>query len=188
MKVLKTLFAALMITSVISVEAQTKTIEGIDFPTSITIEGQKTVLNGGGLREKFGFLDLYVGALYVPSKTTDGNAVVLADENMGIRIEISSGLVTRDRFIEALEEGFENTAEGKSSPNDVELFKQYLSDEFVKGDVIELMYHAGEAVHLYKNGKERGSFAGLPFKQALFGIWLGEVPAQKSLKNEMLGK
>ena len=28
---------------------------------------------------------------------------------------------------------------------------------------------------------------GLPFKQALFSIWLGEVPAQESLKEEMLG-
>ena len=28
------------------------------------INGVSTVLNGGGLREKHGFMDLYVGALY----------------------------------------------------------------------------------------------------------------------------
>ncbi|HCX90261.1 MAG: hypothetical protein COW04_00540 [Deltaproteobacteria bacterium CG12_big_fil_rev_8_21_14_0_65_43_10] len=28
---------------------------------------------------------------------------------------------------------------------------------------------------------------GLPFKKALFGIWLCDNPAQKSLKREMLG-
>ena len=36
---------------------------------------QSTVLNGGGLREKYGFLDLYVGALYVKSNTKNANKV-----------------------------------------------------------------------------------------------------------------
>ena len=47
----------------------------------------------------------------------------------------------------------------------------------MEGDEILLNYHAGDAVYLYKNGKERGKFPGLAFKQALFGIWLGGKPA-----------
>ena len=62
-----------------------------------------------------------------------------------------------------------------------------LSDEFVEGDEILLNYHAGDAVYLYKNGKERGKFPGLAFKQALFGIWLGGKPADDDLKEGMLG-
>ena len=42
-------------------------------------------------------------------------------------------------------------------------------------------------VYLYKNGEERGSFRGLEFKQALFGIWLGGNPADDDLKEGMLG-
>ena len=56
----------------------------------------------------------------------------MADENMGIRIVIVSGLVTRERFIEALEEGFVNTTAGKSSPSDVDKFKKFLSDPFIR--------------------------------------------------------
>ena len=48
-------------------------------------------------------------------------------------------------------------------------------------------YHKGDAVYLYKNGQKRGSFKGLSFKQALFGIWLGGKPADSSLKDDMLG-
>ena len=73
----------------------------------------------------------------------------MADENMGIRIVIVSSLVTRERFIEALEEGFVNTTAGKSSPSDVDKFKKFLSDPFIEGDEIVLNYHKGEAVHLY---------------------------------------
>ena len=78
----------------------------------MNINGTSTVLNGGGLREKYGFMDLYVGALYLENKSSNDNKIIMADENMGIRIVIVSGLVTRDRFIEALEDGFENTTAG----------------------------------------------------------------------------
>ena len=40
---------------------------------------------------------------------------------------------------------------------------------------------------VYKDGKEVGMIEGLDFKKALFGIWLGAKPADKGLKNEMLG-
>ncbi len=106
---------------------------------------------------------------------------------MGIRIIIVSGLVTRERFIDALEDGFKNTTAGKSTLKDIEKFKKYLNDPFVEGDEIILKYYKGESVHLYKNNKELGTFQGLLFKQALFGIWLGGNPADNSLKDDMLG-
>ena len=33
-----------------------------------------------------------------------------------------------------------------------------------------------------------GEIPGLDLKQALFAIWLGEVPVQRSLKDALLGK
>jgi|TARA_B110000444_G_scaffold83311_1_gene78698 hypothetical protein len=188
MKTLKTLLLTSAFIFSFSSEAQTKNIEGIDFPETISINGQETVLNGGGLRTKLIFLDLYVGALYLQTKTSDAQNVIMSDEEMGIRIEIASKLVTQERFIEALEEGFANASAGKSNSNDVQKFKNFLKDEFEKGDVISLNYHSGDAVYLSKNDKQLGNFQGLAFKQALFSIWLGDVPAQESLKDDMLGK
>ena len=173
MNFFKYLFSIAIVLSFFTVNAQTKKIEDVEFNSVQEINGEKTVLNGGGLREKYGFMDLYVGGLYINKTSSDADKIVMADENMGIRIVIVSGLVTRERFIEALEEGFVNTTAGKSSPSDVDKFKKFLSDPFVEGDEIVLNYHKGEAVHLYKNNKERGTFDGLEFKQALFGIWLG---------------
>jgi hypothetical protein len=187
MKLLKYLFTSSIIIFSYSFTGQTKTIEDVEFNSSMNINSVNTVLNGGGLREKYGFMDLYVGALYLEKKSTDDKAIIMSDANMGIRLVIVSGLVTRDRFIEALEDGFKNTTAGKSSANDIDMFKKYLSDAFVEGDEIILNYHKGESVHLYKNGKERGTFDGLAFKQALFGIWLGGNPADDDLKEGMLG-
>lgn len=187
MKTFKLFIVVLLLLGWNTAGAQVKTIEGVEFPTEMNINGQKTVLNGGGLREKLGFLDLYVGALYLPSKSSDASKIILADQAMGIRIVIASKLVTRDRFIEALEEGFANSTVGTYTSKDIEGFKQYLSDPFEQNDEILLNYHPGDGVYLYKNGTQRGSFQGLAFKQALFAIWLGEQPAQESLKQEMLG-
>lgn len=174
--------------STISLYAQTKNIEGIEFTNELSINDYTFVLNGGGLREKLGFLDLYVGGLYLSKTNSDANQIIMSNNPMAIRIVIASRLVSRDRFIEALEEGFKNTTVGKYTQLEIESFKEYLSDPFKLGDEIILVYSSEEeSTFLYKNTKIRGKFSGLPFKQALFGIWLGDKPAQESLKKQMLG-
>jgi hypothetical protein len=205
MKYLKSLFTLALIFSLSLTYAQNTIIEEVEFKNIQNINSSETFLNGGGLREKYGFMNLYVGGLYVQEKTNDADNVIMVNEDMGIRIVIVSGLVTRERFIDALEDGFENSSAGKSEPNDIAKFKTFLSDEFVEGDEIKLNYHyaksengnpltdasgnllVDETVYLYKNGKERGTFKGFAFKQALFAVWLGEKPADDSLKEDMLG-
>ena len=186
MRYISFLFLSFLIFSVNPFSAQTK-VEGVNFPSKITINNTSVVLNGGGLREKYGFLDLYVGALYIKSKSSDANKIIMADEEMGIRIVIVSSMVTRERFIEALVEGFENTTAGASNQSQINQFEKFYNDPFVETDEIVITYVPGEGVHFYKNRDKRGTIKGLPFKQALFGIWLGGVPADDSLKEEMLG-
>ena len=187
MKIFKPFLIAMMIASSYTMDAQTKEIEDISFPTTMSINNQSTVLNGGGLREKYGFIDLYVGALYVRANTNDADKVIMADEEMGIRIVIVSSLVTREKFIEALEEGFKNTTAGDHTKEQIEKFKECFTDPFVENDIVVLNYVPGEGVHLLMNGDKKGIIQGLPFKQALFGIWLGGNPADDSLKDDMLG-
>lgn len=162
-------------------------IEGVEFSNQMSINNSELKLNGGGLREKYFTLDLYVGALYLKAVSSDAQKIIMSDDDMGIRIVIVSSMVTRERFIEALEDGFINTTAGESTPEQIAQFKIFLKDPFKEGDEILLNYHKGDAVYLYKNGQKRGSFKGLPFKQALFGIWLGDKPADSSLKDDMLG-
>ena len=179
--------AIVFLLSLWSVQAQVEKIEGIDFPQKLSISEAELGLNGGGLREKLGFLDLYVGALYLPEKSNDADEIVMSNTPMAIRIVIASGLVTRDRFIEALEEGFDNTSVGKYTAKDIQSFKEFLSDPFETNDEILLRYYPEKGTTISKNAQVRGNFKGLPFKQALFAIWLGDKPAQKSLKQQMLG-
>lgn len=187
MRAFKSLLLVFLLLFMTGGHAQSRNIEGINFPEKLSISGAELGLNGGGLREKLGFLDLYVGALYLNKKSSDATEIIMSDNPMAIRIVIASGLVTRDRFLEALEEGFDNTSVGQYSSKDIQSFKEFLSDAFEPNDEILLSYSPEKGTILSKNGEVRGSFAGLAFKQALFAIWLGDKPAQNSLKEQMLG-
>ena len=77
MKKLKITLFFMTFASAISLFAQTSNIEGIDFPDELSINNETFVLNGGGLREKLGFLDLYVGGLYLSATSSDANQIVM---------------------------------------------------------------------------------------------------------------
>ena len=88
------------------------------------------------------------------------------------------------------DDGFDASMNGNTSSLNakIEQFKGFFSDKIVKTNVFDIAYIKGKGTVVYKNGKEVGTIAGLDFKKALFGIWLGNDPADDDLKDAMLGK
>lgn len=174
--------------SIASTTAQTDAA-GVTFSNSVTFEGEKLALNGVGVREKF-WMDMYAGALYLNKKNEDANAIVSANEPMAIKLHIVSKLITSDKMIDAVNEGFENATGGKTSAiaSDIAKFKSYFSEEIKKNDVFDMVYLPNKGVNVYKNNKLLGTIPGMEFKKGLFGIWLSKNPADKDLKKAMLGK
>ncbi len=91
---------------------------------------------------------------------------------------------------EATREGFINATNGKTAPLEekIERFISVFKDEIKENDIYDLVYSPKEGLEVYKNKVYHSKIEGLDFKQAVFGIWLCDKPAQKSLKNKMLGK
>jgi hypothetical protein len=165
-------------------------VEGVQVPEVLTAEGVELTLNGTGVRSKF-FFDLYVGALYLHSAATSGSEVTAADQAMAIRLHILSKMITSEKMEEATREGFVKATNGDTSAiqdrieDFISVFKK---EEIAKGDVFDLVYVPKQGVVTVKNGERLSTVPGLDFKQALFGIWLGDDPVQGSLKEGMLGK
>ena len=92
-------------------------------------------------------------------------------------------------MIEAVDEGFKKSTGGNTTPlkDKIEKFKNSFSDEIKKGDVFDIVY-TGEKISVYKNNTLKSEIEGLDFKKAVFGIWLGNDPADSNLKDGMLGK
>ncbi len=154
------------------------------------MSGTNLVLNGAGIRKKAGFLKLYSGGLYLTSKTNDARAIVNADENMNIKLHITSKLVSAKRMISAVDDGFEASLNGDTDPiaEKIETFKSFFSNKIVKDNVFDIAYIKGKGTVVSKNGSKVGTITGLEFKKALFGIWLGNDPVDEGLKEAMLGK
>ena len=170
-----------------SMNAQT-TVSGVKLDNKLSLEGKDLTLNGAGTREKF-FMDMYVGSLYVTKKTTNAQEVVDGKDAAAMKLNIVSGMITSDKMISAINEGFENST-GKNTASlktKIDKFKGFFKEKIVKGDVFIIMYD-GNDVSVYKNGAKKGSIDGHDFKKALFGIWLGKKPADDDLKDGMLGK
>ena len=68
-----------------------------------------------GVREKL-WIDLYAGGLYLTKKSSDADAIMSANEPMAIKLHIVSKLISSDKMIEAVDEGFENSTNDNTAP------------------------------------------------------------------------
>jgi hypothetical protein len=164
-------------------------IGGINMPESLKTGQTTLMLNGAGVRTKL-FFDIYVGGLYLKERSNDPKAIIAADEPMAIRLHILSSMLTSKKMEKATRKGFEKATGGNIEPIKVQIdeFCSVFKKEIKEDDSYDLIYVPGKGVEVYINGEYTSVTEGLAFKKALFGIWLSEKPAQKSLKKAMLGE
>ena len=168
-------------------------IESVILPDTLVLNKDTLVLNGAGLRRKAMLFKIYVGGLYLEEKNTNADSIIAANEKMSLRLVITSGRVSSGALVNAMEEGFEITTDGNVAQfrEQIESLRSILSDKIKYKDVFDVSYQKEGGVMIYKNSKLLGrvinSSDNLNFKQKFFAIWLGEKPADKKLKEGMLG-
>jgi len=162
-------------------------LKGVEVPDSIQVDGHDLRLQGVGLRKKFVF-SVYVGALYLTTPTADAGAAIAADEPKRIEMHFLRN-VGGDSMEEAFREGFFNNAQEKLGRLGlrIDAFVRLFAGGVKKGEAVTLTYLPGKGVSAAFAGVEKGAIEGTDFMQALWAIWLGEVPADHDLKKGMLG-
>ncbi len=164
-------------------------IGGVAVPDTLTAGNTPLVLNGVGLRKKF-FMKIYAGALYLPAKSQDAPEIIAAEEPMAIRMHFIYDGVSSEKLIETWNEGFEKSTGGNTAPiaPQIAKFNACFTGDAKSGDIYDIIYTPGQGVRVYRKNQLRGAIEGMAFKKALFGIWLGDKPADDDLKAGMLGK
>lgn len=163
-------------------------IEGVMVPKIKTIAQKDLHLNGAGIREKM-WIDLYVGALFLEKSNHNADAIITMDKAMAIDLTIISSLITSEKMVDAVNEGFKYSTNGHPEKFEQEItellnvFKTPIS----KGDHYSFVYIPNKGTEIIKNSTLAIVIPGLEFKQALFGIWLCSKPADKNLKKGLLG-
>lgn len=177
------LFALLICLMMTPAAMAVEKVAGVEFSDNL----KELVLNGAGVRKK-AFIKVYALGLYLKAENKDAAAIINADEPMAIKLVITTGLVSKEKMQKAMTEGFEGATSGNTAAlkDKIDTFNNCFSDEIVKEDEFLMTYTPEAGVVVTKNGTHKGTITGIDFKKALFGIWLGEKPADDGLKKDML--
>jgi hypothetical protein len=184
------LISLALIIAFFALPADARRVGGVEIPETLESGGALLTLNGAGVRTRI-FLDVYVGGLYLQKRSADAVAIMDADEPMAIRLWIVTGLITNNRMQKSIEDGFQKSTGGNTEPirDEIDALIDVYADEINNGDVFELVYLPGLGLIVHKNGSYTATIeCGLPFKRALFGIWISDRSVQTSLKRGMLGR
>lgn len=147
------------------------------------------VLNGAGLRSKF-VIKVYVAALYVPARTNDAETVIRSHEPRILRLHL-----LRDIDSKTLDQALQDGLRDNTTPAELDGLRQpatrlsgLMADIGTAraGDAIDLDFDEN-GVTVSRNGQRLGHVHDADLAHALLRVWLGEHPAQPSLKQALLG-
>ena len=183
------LFACALLLPVATPSAE---LESVRMADSIRLANTDLVLNGMGLRSRFG-LKVYVAGLYVGKKSVNANELLQQPGPKRIAIAMKRN-VDADTFLKALEDG----VAANHSPQQLAALKDRMGKlsevilaikEAREKDLLNLDFIVESGTQISVNGRPIGQpIAGEDFFQALLRIWIGEKPVQDGLKNGLIGK
>lgn len=164
-------------------------VAGVKVEDKIRVGSSDLVLNGAGLRSKL-FIKIYVGALYVGQKSTTPAAIYDSPQPRRMIMRLMRDL-DAETLSSALDDGLKSNlspaelAETKTQADQLASIMKGIG-KAREGDTISIDFSPdGVAVSL--NGDMRGKVAGAGFAKALLKVWLGDKPADASLKKALLG-
>ncbi len=174
-----------------ALSAQAADVGGVKIDDTVTVGGKELKLNGAGVRVRAVF-NIYAMGMYLPEKkTTLAEIQALAGPKritLVMMRELSS-----DEFGQAFISGMNanSTKEEKAKVvgQTVKFGEMFASlDKVKKGDVITLDWIPGTGTVNAVNGKPVGeTLPDVAFYNAVLRIWLGDKPADSSLKPLLLG-
>ncbi|WMD21004.1 chalcone isomerase family protein [Achromobacter seleniivolatilans] len=164
-------------------------LAGVRVPEQLSEGGRALTLNGAGLRTKF-VVKVYVAALYTTVKSSDAAALINSTEPRRIRLQLLRDVDSKS-LDGALQEGLrDNTPKQELAAlkDPADRLSRLMADigTAKEGDVVDLDFDA-RGVTITANGKQRGRIDSPEFARALLRVWLGDNPAQTSLKKALLG-
>lgn len=160
-------------------------VEGVRLPETRTVEGKTLQLNGAGLRTKV--VKLYVGALYLEEPTKDASEVIDSEQTKRFELHVLRDLSDK-QVSDVIREGFEKNSGAEMSALEPRLKKLEEGIPALKrGDVMTVTYVPSSKMTTVDGPRnEPIEIEGEDFAKAMFRIWVGDSPAQESLKREVL--
>lgn len=165
-------------------------VDGAKYADRMSVSGKQLVLNGAGVRVKFG-LKIYAAGLYLQESKNTVDGVMKADGTRRVRLVMLRDLSSDDlgtAFMVALNNNVSEADKGKlvtQISKYGEMFGQV--GMLKKGDIIDTDWIPGVGNQCYLNGKKIGpTLPDILFYNSVLSIWLGNKPVDSILKTKLL--
>jgi Chalcone isomerase-like len=166
-------------------------VNGIKFDESMTVGGKNLVLNGLGVRHKL--VKVYAVGLYLTEKKGSTDDILALTGPKRFRL-VTMRDITSEELAQAVLTGINKNLAKEEKTKFVsqltkfgELFNEVEGGK--KGDVIIGDYIPGTGTVILFNGKPLGQPLPEPgFYNAILRIWIGNSPADPTLKPLLLGE
>jgi hypothetical protein len=176
-----------------ALQAQALTLEGVDVPELLpaTKDSPELHMRGASIRRVYGFVEVYVGALYIGDNTLADEQIIDADIARRMTFYVTSSRVSARRFTNAIQDGLSiNVSKEKMEELSERLEKlvSLFDHKFVEGTVGYIEWHPeSQSTIIAIDGNVRGSIPGKDLNDSLLKIWIGEKPVSERFKKEVLG-
>ncbi len=168
--------------------AEAASCRDVDLPDTYKAGSNELVLNGLGVRKATMFkVNVYVAGLYIPQKSSDGEAIASANQPWHLELHFLRDVEASD-IRDAFDEGFEDTAGDKldSLKPRIETLNGQIVD-LKEGQVLAYSYDPASGTVMNVNGTAGDPIEGVDFAQVLLAISIGSNPPNQELKTGLLG-
>ena len=192
MKALKTLATGAALALALALPAAAAVdVNGIKFDDVNKVGGKDLKLNGAGMRTKL-VIKVYAAGLYLPEKSKNVADILKMDGPRRVTLVMARDISSEDlgkAFMDGINENLDKAEKAKIVGQIGKFGEMFASvDQIRKGDVLHMDWVPGTGTVCELNGKRIGEpAADINFYNAVLRIWLGEKPADRSLKPALLG-
>ncbi len=164
------------------------TVEGKQFPSTTTVNGETLRLVGAGLRKK-AFFDVYALGAYTKSGSCDPKKIIGDDETKSIRIEMLRNVKAK-AMAETIGEAFNDAIPAGADPKlrqQSETFQGYFQEKVREDEVMEFTYVPSKGVTIAQDGKQLGPpLTGKQFQEVFWSIYFGPKTCCSDLRQQIL--
>jgi len=188
---IKSMLTGLALACSLALPAVAAEINGVKFADTVKVGGSDLKLNGLGMRTKVVF-KVYAAGLYLTEKKTTPADVLAVQGPRRVTLVMMRDL-TSDEFGQAFMTGLNNNlsqAEKSKIVSQISKFGEIFAsiESLKKGDVLNIDWVPATGTQAELNGKKVGeAVPDVAFYNAILRIWIGDKPADNSLKPALLG-
>ena len=168
------------------------TVAGVKYEDAAELAGTKLALNGAGIRTKVIF-KVYTAGLYLTKKAATPEDVLAQTGAKRISLTMLRDVDADEfgaAFAKGIEENNDAAALARLAPSIQRMNRIFAEHKkLATGDAIVIDWVPGAGTLISVKGAAQGEPIREPeFYTALLRIWLGPAPADRSLKEALLGK